>query len=530
LKNILSIFVTEMDNTLQNHIQAPVLTRETFLLLQQENKEQSQEIDRLKADNLYLRQELEKLKRMLFGAKSERFVSNQHPSQLILGLETAPQEADEPEKETISYERNKPVEKPARVHSRQALPAHLPRKEEIIEPAEDTTGAKKIGEEITEVLEYTPGQLYVRKIIRPKYALPREEKSIVIADMPSLPIPKGNAGASLISHIITSKFVDHLPFYRQVQIFKRQDVCIAESSINDWFAGGCRLMEPLYEKLAGLMVRGSYLMADETPIPVLDKDKPGTTHRGYHWVYYSPLDKLVCFNYQKGRGREGPKAFLEDFQGALQTDGYVAYDNIGKPGKIYLLACMAHARRKFDEASNNDPPRATYFLTKMQELYAIERECHDRELDFDARKKVRQEKSLTILDELETWLKVNAPDVLPKSAIGQAIAYTLSLWWRLKRYVEDGRYEIDNNLIENSIRPVALGRKNYLFAGSHEAAQRAAMIYSFLGSCKLNNVNPAEWLTYVLKRLPDYKANRIEELLPHKWKNQQCNHSTLTKQ
>lgn len=514
-----------MENALHNHIENIVVSKEAFFRLQQEKEKQSAEIDQLKADNLYLRHELEKLKRMIFGSKSERFVGMQDPSQLALGFELASQPRPEPSVETVSYERKKPVEKPVVVHSRQPLPAHLPRKEEVIEPLEDISGARKIGEEITEVLEYTPGQLYVRRIVRPKYVLLREEKSIIIGDLPSLPISRGNAGASLIAHIIISKFVDHLPFYRQTQIFNRFGTHIAESSMNDWFAGGCELMKPLYQKLVALMVKNSYLMADETPIPVLDKDKPGTTHRGYHWVYYSPIEKLVCFDYRKGRGREGPQEFLKDFRGTLQTDGYSAYGSFEREGEIRLLSCMAHARRKFDESRNNDLPRANYVLSKMQELYAIERECRDMGLGFEARKLERQKKSLTILEELETWLKSNLQEVLPKSAIGQAITYTLGLWWRLKRYVEDGRYEIDNNLIENSIRPVALGRKNYLFAGSHEAAQRAAMIYSFLGSCKLNEVNPTEWLNDVLTRLPDHKANRLDELLPHKWKNLQNNYS-----
>jgi len=507
------------------HIEDQVISKEAYFLLQQEKatiekREESLHIElaQLKSDNLYLKHELDKLKRMLFGSKSERFVGDQNPSQLSLGFDIGTPVTIEAERETVTYDRKKPVEKPVTVHSRAPLPAHLPRKEEVIEPDEDITGGRKIGEEITEVLEYTPGQLYVRRIVRPRYVLPREEKSIVIADLPSLPIPKGNAGASLIAHIMISKFSDHLPFYRQVQMFKRYGVHIAESSINDWFSSGCDLLEPLYGKLSGLLVSSTYLMADETPIAVLDKDKPGTTHRGYHWVYYSPMDKIVGFHYQKGRGREGPATFLKDFRGTLQTDGYSAYDSFEKPGEIYLLSCMAHARRKFDEARNNDRQRAEYVLSKMQELYTIERKCREAGLDYDARKQERQEEALPILEELEIWLKANLPEVLPKSAIGQAIAYTLGLWWRLKRYVEDGRYEIDNNLIENAIRPVALGRKNYLFAGSHEAAQRAAMIYSFLGTCKLNHVNPEVWLTDVLNRLPEHKANRLEELLPHIWK------------
>lgn len=474
------------------------------------------QIERLTADNLYLKHELEKLKRMLFGAKSERFISDAHPSQLTLGLGVDPIVAPEPEKETITYERQKPVENKEAVHSRQPLPAHLPRQEVILEPDNKEEGAKRIGEEVTEALEYTPGQLYVKRYVRPKYVQP-QEKGIVIAELPTLPIPKGNAGASLISHITVSKFVDHLPFYRQVQMFKRLDITIAESTINDWFKGGCQALEPLYEELIKKIKQKDYLQADETPLAVLDKDHPGATHQGYHWVYHSPPEKLVCFDYQKGRGKEGPHNFLKGFKGILQTDGYSVYGTFEGHTDITLLACMAHARRKFDEALKNDKDRASFFLNRVQELYAIERQCREEKYTYEKRKVIRQEKALPIMRELEKWLKENITQVLPKSAIGSAIGYTLALWHRLKRYLEDGKCEIDNNLIENSIRPVALGRKNYLFAGSHDGAKRAAMIYSFLGTCKINNVNPEEWLTDVLNRIHDHKANRLSELLPNNW-------------
>jgi transposase len=507
-----------METTLQENIVPSMTLNEAHLLL----KEKDLEIASLKADALYLKQELDKLKRMIFGSKSERFIGANSPGQLLLGLDITPEHTAEPTKETVSYERKKPVVKDKTTHSRQPLPAHLLRQEVVIEPKEDTTGAKKIGEEITEVLEYTPGKLYVKKYIRPKYALAGEQ-GIVIGELPSLVIPKGNAGASVISHIIISKFVDHLPFYRQVQMFKRLDVKIAESTINDWFKSGCSLMLPLYQKMVGRVVRGSYLMADETPIPVLDRDKPGTTHQGYHWVYYSPLEKLVCFDYQKGRGREGPIKFLKDFRGTLQTDGYTAYDIFEKQEGFTMLSCMAHARRYFEQALKNDPIRAEYVLSQIQKLYQVERIAREEGFSFEKRKEERMEKSVPILEDLEAWMKKNIIEVLPKSAIGVAIGYTLCRWERLKRYINDGRYEIDNNPIENSIRPVALGRKNYLFAGSHEAAKSAAMIYSFLGTCKINDVNPADWLTDVLTRLPDHKANRLEELLPYNWKIQQDN-------
>jgi transposase len=509
-----------MENALQENINPPIASTEALELLHKKEEE----IGQLKADNLYLRQELDKLRRMIFGSKSERFMGPNDPTQLLLGFNTASQPS-EINKETVTYERKKPEVKDKTIHSRQPLPAHLPRHEEVIEPTEDITGAKKIGEEITEVLEYTPGKLYVKKYIRPKYVLPAE-KGIVIGELPSLPIPKANAGASLISHVIISKYVDHLPFYRQVQMFKRLDVTIAESTLNDWFSAGCTLMEPLYQKLVELIVRGSYLMVDETPIPVLDRDKPGTTHQGYHWVYHSPLDKLICFDYQRGRGREGPVNFLKNFRGTLQTDGYSAYDIFENREGYTMLSCMAHARRYFEQAKDNDHKRAEYVLTQMQKLYGIEQAAREGKFSFEQRKQIRIENSAPILDDLDTWLKKNITEVLPKSAIGKAIGYSLSRWARLSRYIDDGRYEIDNNPVENSIRPVALGRKNYLFAGSHQAAQRAAMIYSLLGSCKKNEVNPADWLTDVLNRLPNHKANRLEELLPHNWKIQQDNRTS----
>jgi transposase len=463
------------------------------------------------AEILYLKQELAQLKRMIFGSKSERHLGND-PSQLSLGLGVETVAPPEKETEQITYTRNKTDNKKGSA-IRLALPSHLHREEHIIEPGEDVTGARKIGEVVTEILEYTPGKFYVERYVRPKYVLPKEER-IVIGELPSFPIPRGNAGAGLLAHLLISKFVDHLPFYRQVQQFKRQDIAIAESTISGWFTASCRLLEPLYERLVTRVQGSSYLMADETPIPVQTKDKPGSTHKGYHWVYKAPVDKLVCFDYRKGRGRDGPEEFLESFRGMLQTDGYVAYDIYEKKEGITLFGCMAHARRKFEKAKDNDLKRAEYVLERMAELYMTEREAREKGLSFDQRKELRTEQSLPVLQELELWMKEQLPDILPKSAIGQAIVYTLGLWPRLTRYVHNGQVEIDNNLVENSVRPVALGRKNYMFAGSHEAAQQAAMIYSFLGTCKINNVEPLGWLKDVLQRIQDHSIQKLDELLP----------------
>ncbi len=509
-------------NNAQEHIITTDYSKEAFVQLQAENKQKQEEIDRLTAELLYVKNELVQLKRMIFGAKSERFISEKNSAQLLLGL-CLPEPMVEPVKmDTITYERKEKVENKKVIPTRQALPANLPRQEEIIEPKEKPEGAKKIGEEITEVLEYTPGMLFVKKYIRPKYVLPKQDEKdpetiIITGNLPSLPIPKGIAGASLLAHIYVSKFVYHLPIYRIVQQLKQMGVVISESTIIDWMRQCCNLMVPLYERLKENALRSTYNQSDESPIPVLDRDKPGATHRGYMWVLRAIVEKLVLFDYNKTRSREGPEELLKDFIGALQTDGYSAYDIFDQPGKITLLACLAHSRRKFELALNNDKARAEYVMTQMQQLYMIERIARENNYTFEQRKAFREKEALPILAELGDWMKLNYTQVLPKSAIGKALAYSLSLWNRICSYLYDGRYEIDNNLIENSIRVLALGRKNFLFAGSHEAAQRIAMLYSFFGTCKMNDVDPYIWLKDVLTRLPDHKANKLDELLPGNW-------------
>ena len=255
-------------------------------------------------------------------------------------------------------------------------------------------------------------------------------------------------------------------------------------------------------------------MADETPIPVQDSHKHRATHTGYHWVYYAPTQKLVCFDYRPGRGREGPDLFLKDFQGTLQTDGYAGYNQFEHKQGITLLACMAHARRYFDKAKDNDKSRAEYALKLFGKLYAKERRARAWQLSDIDRHTFRLKRSAVVMAELDLWLKDNLTQVRPKSPIGKAISYSLRLRPRLEGYLDNGQWEIDNNLVENSIRPVALGRKNYLFAGSHPAAQRAAMMYSFFATCKKNGIEPLGWLTQILDRISDYPANRIAELLP----------------
>ncbi len=423
-----------------------------------------QELLKYKSEVEWLKHQLSQLQRMIFGAKSERYIAPD-PLQGSLFDMPAIEEQEKP-KEEITYTRTKP-EKPEKKHPYRAeLPAHLPRKVEIIEPENIPEGAERIGSEVTEILEYEPASIYVRQIVRPKYKTESTDEStrIEIAQLPSLPVPKGNAGASMIAHILVSKFVDHLPYYRQSQIFKRQNLYIADSTIGGWANTAIEnWLVPIWETMKKKIVTTDYLEADETPIPVLSEDKPGSTHRGFHWAYYDPVNRLAVFDYQQTRGREGPKSFLKDFTGYLQTDGYSVYDDLAPAKQITHLACFAHARRKFENALNNDPKRANEAMLMIQDLYDIERTAREQELSYEAIKQLRQQESVVILDKFENWLIDQSIKVLPKSAIGIAVNYTKNLWPRLKRYVEDGRFQIDNNLIENSIRPVALGRRNYLF-------------------------------------------------------------------
>ena len=326
------------------------------------------------------------------------------------------------------------------------------------------------------------------KLIRPTYAPKEGEGSFVIAELPSRALPKSIAGEGLLTHLIIRKFVEHMPFYRQIQSIKREyEWEIPSSTINDWFSGVCELLEPLYNLLKQKVIQSGYVQVDESPIKVQDADKKGATHQGYQWVYHSPEEKLVYFDYRKGRGENGPKEVLEKYNGLLQCDGYGVYDKIGKKKAIQLAGCLVHLRRKYYEAKDSDKEMSDYALDIFNKIYQIESQYKD--LDSKQRKDQRVKSILPLLNELKQWVDENQHKVLPKSPIGKAMKYTLLQWPKIKRIFEDGRFELDNNLIENKIRPLALGRKNYLFAGSHDGAQRIAMMYSFMGSCTANGLS-----------------------------------------
>ena len=478
--------------------------------------EKEDQIKDYKSELQLLKYQLADLKRQLFGIKRERFISNETVSQLSLPFDI-PEAQEETQiiEQKIEYTRKK--KKRAEHPGRGAFPSHLPVEETIIEPQEDVEGLKCIGKEITEKLEYIPSKFYIKRIIRPKYVKDNEDKTaskVLIGLLPEFAIYKGIAGNSLVAQLLVQKFVDHLPYYRQQQIFKRENIQIDKSTINNWQLKISELLSPLYQKMIMYVKRQGYLQVDETTIKVLDRLKKGKTHLGYYWVYYAVLQKILIFDYQKGRGEKAPKTMLEDFKGYLQTDGYAVYDKYGEKEGITHIACMSHARRYFEKALINDKEKAEYVLLKIQKLYQIENFAKENKLDYKQIKELRLKEALPIFNKLGEYLYGNLNTVLPKSPIGKAISYMLARWESLMAYMYDGALNIDNNLVENSIRPTAIGRKNYLFAGSHSGAQKAAMFYSFFGTCKINNVNPYKWLLYVLDNIHKYSAENLDDLFP----------------
>jgi len=490
-----------------------LMEREQKLVRQQEElKSKDQRID-------YLEQLLSRFNKQVYGQKRERFESK---DQLMLPFEKSPEQQQALEEELtqkVEYIRRKSS---ASHPGRTKLPEHLPVEEIEIYPDVITPDMECIGKEVTEELDYVPAKYIIRRYIRYKYvSKSRQDKGptpISMAPLPSRLIEKCMAGTGLLASILVDKYLDHLPLYRQRQRFLRENIPIAQSTLDGWAAQSMDRLEILYDWVVRDTCSKGYLQADETTIRVLDANKKNNTHLGYYWVYYSPIDSTVLFDYQPGRGMESPKEILGNFRGYLQTDGYSVYESFGKKQEITHLICWAHARREFFEAQSNDKTRAGIALTFIGKLYEVEAHCRENNLSAEQRKAYRLIHSLPVLKAFSAWLKENYTQVLPKSTIGKAMAYTMNKWEMLNNYLLDGMLEIDNNLVENLIRPVALGRKNYLFAGSHKAAKRAGMVYSFFAMCKKENVNPQQWLKYVFDNIMDTNIQNIHKLLPKNYK------------
>ena len=462
--------------------------------------------------------QIEQLRRMIFGSKRERFESAIDSHQLAFefepkALEIAEAVKLEREQIRVSYLRQKPKkEHPGRM----ALPSHLPVVEILIEPSEDTTDMVRIGQEITEELDYTPAKLHINRTIRPKYITKEDEKGNqkqVIAQL-NRPIPKCIASAALLSMIFTDKFIFHLPLYRILKRIVQMGVPLPSSTLESWVKLGAELIRPLYAVHRLYVFSEIYQMIDESPMKVQDRDKPGACHQGYMWVRYAPLSKSVLFEYYKSRSTKGPIDDLSTFKGYIQTDGYSGYTYLASQQGITHLSCWAHARRYFDKALENDRERASHVMKLIQLLYAIEALARESEMSHQQRHALRLDKSLPIINEIGQYIQQERDKVTPKSPIRQAFEYCANRWLSLQNYLTNGMLEIDSNLVENSIRPLALGRKNYLFAGSHDAAKDIAMFYSFFATCTKNNIDPQKWLTYVIQNINDTKTSKVKDLLP----------------
>ena len=334
-----------------------------------------------------------------------------------------------------------------------------------------------------------------------------------MAELPSQPIEMGMVGSGLLAQTIIDKYVDSLPLYRQIERFKREGMVLNSGKVCGWLEKAAAFLEPLYLVLIKQVLQEPYNQIDETTLKILLQLAKVKCHIGYFWSFHVPLARLIFFDYQPSRGREGPAPQLKNFQGYMQTDSYGVYDAFALLPGIKAVGCMAHARREFFEAKGNHLEIAEYILREIGKLYALEKEI--KGLDIETIQKERQAIAVPILQNLEIYMEEQYKKVLPKSKIGKALYYSLVRWKKLLAYTEEGFLQIDNNLIENAIRPIAVGRKNYLFAGSHEGAQRAALFYSLVGSCKLNGVEPHAWMKEIFNVLQYYPANKIHELLPN---------------
>jgi transposase len=468
-----------------------------------------------------LQQQLAWFQRHTFGRRSEKYLAD-HPVLFDL-LNPVASETPAVEDSASSRESDKPTKTSSRCNGRAPLPAHLPREtiEHPVPEAQLTCGRcgqskTRIGEEVSEELDYVPASFVVRRHIRPKYACKHCQDGVVIAELPDRPIDKGRAGTGLFSQILVSKYADHVPLHRQEGIYRRHGLELPRSTLCDWVAQSAALLEPLVVAMKRQILTGPKLHTDDTPVPVRNGPRQ-QIRQGYLWVYIDPK-KNVVFDYTPTRQRAGPMDFLGDYDGFIQADAYAGYDAVFAQGKATEVGCWAHTRRKFYEAKDTAPAVAHESLLLIRDLYRIERQAKDEHLEGQALLRLRQEHSQPILATIAERLAIWSQSVLPKSPMAQAIGYAQGQWQALIRYAENPLLAIDNNLAERTLRMVALGRKNWLFAGSDAGARRAAILYSLIGSCKLCQIDPFYYLKDTLERVSHHPARRIGELLPRQWR------------
>jgi transposase len=374
----------------------------------------------------------------------------------------------------------------------------------------------RIGEEVTRVLEYVPSKLEVHEHVRPKYACRYCKDGVSSPPPPERPIARGIAGPGLIAQIVVSKFSDHLPLYRQEDIFVRHGLHLSRSTLCDWVSAAAELFQPLYERQRRLMLQSAVLWTDDTPVTVLVGGEEGS-RQGRFWTYVGDDEHpYSVYDFTMSRGRDGPPSVLRDFRGYLHADAYAGYDGIflGPGSQIVEVACWAHARRKFFDARKSSPREAHQVLNWIGQLYDIEGRA--RPLTAAVRCELRNVEAVPLLDRLDAYLTQLASHVLPKSALAKAVASARNQWDALRRYTQDGRLTIDNNTSERTLRHQAIGRKNWLFIGSQDAGPRAAVLYTILAGAKRHRIEPWAYVRELLMRL-NADDQRLEDLLPDRW-------------
>ncbi len=488
----------------------PAELRHVTELLANEVKSQALLIEKLKA-------QLSAHNKARFGPKGESL------DQLALALVEDEEVGNAAEVQKTSPDTNDDVNAAKRNHSRTPLPDHLDRQDEVLlagDECEDCgSSLRKLGEDVTEELEYIPGRFIVRRIIRPRMACTCCEV-ITQAQLPSRPIERGRPGPGLLAHVLVSKYADHLPLYRQSEIYAREKVDLHRSTLTDWVGRSTALLEPLANHIGKLVRSGPALFADDTPVKMQTKGKTGKSKTARLWSYFrderpwcGPAPPCAWYQFNEDCKGEQPCNHLSVYTGFIHADGYAGFNGLFGPDKASEQACVVHVRRKFvDVYEAQGSTIAAEAVKQIAILYSVEKEvCYK---PADERVALRQEKAKPVFDDLQEWLGQQLPKISGKSRLAEAIQYALNRIPKSRAYLENGQMELDNNICERSIRPIALGRKNHLFMGSSIDGKAAAIAYTLIETARMNDVDPQAWLTDVLSRVADHKINAIGELMP----------------
>ena len=469
----------------------------------------------------------ERMQSLLYGRKSERVVSQSSP---LLPFDAQEQEAppppfveEAPDDETEHAEAKERKKRTKRGIRR--IPANIPRIETRLEPSQEQRCCAScnselvlIGEERTELLDHKPASFQIQVLVRPKYACRHhEENGVVAAELPKRPIAKGMVTANLVAQIAVAKYRDHLPLHRQARIYLGHGVDISESTMGDWLKAGAELLAPLVTELQKELLSESILHSDDTSITVLGpNEKKTNTRRGFLWVYLD-LEGNTLFHFTEGRSRAGPLTILKTYVGTLLSDAYSAYDAVVRLGKIVPAGCWAHARRRFHKAREEAPDLAAIAIEVIRRVFAVERKASEGSRTPESRLEKRRAESRPLLDGFRRWLEEIRGCVLPKSGMGEAVSYTLNQWVPLTRFLDNGLLPLENNAAERAMRQVAIGRKNWMFAGSASGGERAALYYSLVVGCKNLGIEPYDYLRDVLQRMAE-DPGRASELTPKAWR------------